>query len=476
MFFIIKLHPEIIVKSRSVRWRWIKRLNQNILKVLRDVDEDVTARYFWDKIELNCSAKKYDSCKKRLQDIPGINSILEAESFNLPLDDGIAFICEKAVKYYAEKIKNRSFVVRVKRVGSHDFSSVDAEREVGHALLEAQPSARVNLKNAEVILRFEIIQDVLHLIHSKVPGMGGFPLGSQDPVLSLISGGFDSPVAAQACLNRGSIVHFLFFNFGGNAHKVGVQQVAFYLWQRYASSHQAFFYTVDLGGLLAQLAKREDQSANGVILKRAMLKIAFALSSKLKIKAVVTGESVAQVSSQTLSNLATIDKAFAGLVLRPLIVSDKSTIIEQAEKIGTAVFARSMPEYCGAISSKPSVSVSIKQATKLEFLLEDQWFDEALESLERVRVSDIIEQVNAQPPIEVIDSPDGVEIIDIRVIKQPIKAATHHIPFYDLNSLFKKLDQGKRYALYCEKGVMSQLHAAYLKERGMQNVCVYRPK
>ncbi|MEZ5483121.1 MAG: hypothetical protein R3E73_13495 [Porticoccaceae bacterium] len=183
--------------------------------------------------------------------------------------------------------------------------------------------------------------------------LGGFPLGTQIRVMSLISGGFDSTVSSFLTMKRGLRTHFLFFNLGGRAHEVGVKEVAFYLWNRYSGSHRVRFITVPFEDVVAEILTSVENSQMGVILKRMMLRAGTRIADEMDVAALVTGEAVAQVSSQTLANLAVIDSVTEKLVLRPLITFDKNDIIDIARKIGTEEFAAKIRD-CGVISLNPT--------------------------------------------------------------------------------------------------------------------------
>ncbi len=116
------------------------------------------------------------------------------------------------------------------------FSSIDVERYVGGGLISMLfESARVKLTDPEVTVHLEVEDDRLLLIKGRYEGIGGFPIGTQEDVLSLISGGFDSGVSSYMLMRRGCRVHYCFFNLGGAAHEIGVRQVAHYLWNRLAA-------------------------------------------------------------------------------------------------------------------------------------------------------------------------------------------------------------------------------------------------
>ena len=206
--------------------------------------------------------------------------------------------------------------------------------------------------------------------------LGGFPLGCLDSVLSLISGGFDSAISSYLCIKRGLRTHYCIFNLGGKAHELAVKELAWFLWMKYHTSHCVKFVTVPFENVIAEILGKIDNAQMGVVLKRMMLRAAEQVAKKLKIEALVTGESVAQVSSQTLANLAVVDVAVQFLELRPLCTMDKQDIIDMSRRIGTEEFSKNIPVYCAVISNKPTTRATRRpmnyQETKFDFTILDE--------------------------------------------------------------------------------------------------------
>ena len=282
-------------------------------------------------------------------------------------------------------------------------------------------------------------------------------------------------------IKRGLKTHFIFFNLGGIAHEIGVKQVAYYLWNKFGSSHRVSFISVPFDDVVTEIFKSVSQPYMGVMLKRLMLKASEKIADSMGIDALVTGESVAQVSSQTLRNLALIDQCTNKLVLRPLAMMSKPDIIDIAYKIGTRRFAESMPEYCGVISKNPVTHGSYERMEKEASHFDYSILDEAVKKSVFVNVDEIDQDVNEIGQMEIVtDLKSGdYTVIDIRQTPDCIETScqTLKIPFYDLKNQFKKLPQDKTYLFYCDKGIMSQLHAQYLRDsEGFSNIKVYRPE
>jgi thiamine biosynthesis protein ThiI len=380
MKFIVKFFPEITIKSRPVRKQFVKRLYDNLRKLLRAIDPDVEVVRDWDKLTVVSS----DFDEQRMQEFivvlsntPGIAHFLDVKEF--PLGD-LQDIFEKTRQLWGDKLAGKTFAVRCRRVGQHDFSSGDIERHVGGGLNQHCDTGGVELRKPDVTVRLDVRDDRLYVVNQRHEGLGGFPLGSLDSVLSLISGGFDSTVSTYLTMKRGMRTHFCFFNLGGRDHEIGVKEVALYLWMKYGASSRVKFVIVPFENVVSEILKNVDDSQMGVVLKRMMLRAADQVAGELEVKALVTGESVAQVSSQTLTNLSVIDSVIDTLVLRPLITSDKGDIIDVARKIGTEKFAAVMPEYCGVISVKPTTRAKPERIEHQEKKFDFSVLEEAVNS------------------------------------------------------------------------------------------------
>ena len=481
MKFIIKLFPEIMIKSESVRKRFVKILTSNIRNVLTKYDDTVAVIKHWDYIEVR---SKIDAnlpmLIEQLQRIPGIHHFLQVEEKPFA---NLHEIFEQTLSDVASQLENKTFCVRVKRKGKHEFNSLEAERYIGGGLNQHIASAKVQLKNPDVTVRIEIEDDKMMLVRARYEGIGGYPIGTQEDVLSLISGGFDSGVSSYMLLRRGSRVHYCFFNLGGAAHEIGVKQMAYHIWQRYGSSHKVRFVAINFEGVVGEILENVDNGQMGVVLKRMMVRAASKIAQRFDIQAIVTGEALGQVSSQTLTNLRLIDEAAEVLVLRPLITHDKEKIIAMAKHIGTDDIAKSMPEFCGVISKNPTVKAIRAKIEQEEGNFNFAVLESAVENAQYLDIRQIAEQtekdVVSVDAVSVLGANDV--IIDIRspeeIDENPLhieNQAMIQLPFYKLSGQFAELDQSKNYVLYCERGVMSKLQALYLKESGFNNVSVFK--
>ncbi|RDF09768.1 tRNA uracil 4-sulfurtransferase ThiI [Haemophilus sputorum] len=483
MKFIIKLFPEIMIKSDSVRKRFIKILTSNIRNVLLRETENVAVIRNWDFIEVRAKvAEEAPMVLDLLQRTPGIHHILEVEEYPF---ETMHDIFEQTLAQVRPQLEGKTFCVRVRRKGKHEFRSLDVERYVGGGLNQHIESARVKLTQPDVTIRIDIEHDKMLLVKARHEGLGGYPIGTQEDVLSLISGGFDSGVSSYMLIRRGSRVHYCFFNLGGAAHEIGVKQMAYHIWSRYSTSHKVRFVAINFENVVGEILEKVDNGQMGVVLKRMMVRAASKVAQRFDIQAIVTGEALGQVSSQTLTNLRLIDKAADALVLRPLITHDKEQIIAMAKTIGTDDIAKSMPEFCGVISKNPTVKAIESRILEEEGHFNFDVLEEAVQQAQYLDIREIAQQTEQEVTSVETTSELGENdvILDIRSPEETeespftLEGVTVKVfPFYKLSSQFGSLDQSKQYLLYCQRGVMSKLQALYLKENGFSNVKVFRMK
>lgn len=488
MKFVARLHAEITIKSRTVRKRHGKVLTNNLRKVLARDDADVYVKWLWDRIEVTATAHAGASStdvrrtiSEGLACTPGISWFAEVQERELSDFDSIA---TWVGAHWIEQLHGKSFAVRVKRKGHHDFNSQQLERYLGGYLLKQTQGSRVQLKDADVEIPIQITDNIVHLVGKRQQGLGGFPIPTQETVVSLMSGGFDSSVASFEFIRRGARTHFCFFNLGGDAHEVAVRQISHYLWQRYSSSHPIKFVSIDFAPVVEDILTHCDNGLMGVVLKRQMLRAAERVARYLKAQALVTGEAIGQVSSQTLSNLRVIDAATDAVVLRPLITRDKQEIVDIAKQIGTEPLAKSIPEYCGVISVKPTVRAPVDDVHAEEAKLDMSLLKRVVDDAQVLSMADIAAQAAEKTELQPSAVEEGTErvIIDIRnqdeIDEQPLSVdlQVKEIPFFKLQSEFVKLDASRHYLLYCSQGVMSKMQALLLQESGHTNVSVYKPE
>jgi thiamine biosynthesis protein ThiI len=228
-----------------------------------------------------------------------------------------------------------SFRIETQR-GDKTFplNSPEINRRLGAAVKE-RSTARVDLTHPELTVFVEILPRDAFFGFNKIPGDGGLPVGASGRVVSLISGGIDSPVAAYRMLQRGCRLIFVHFHSAPYLDKTSQEKVRQLVTALTRHQFQSRLYMVPFGEIQRQIVAAVNRPLRVILYRRMMLRIAEGLARKEKAKALVTGESLGQVASQTLENMAVIQQAATLPILRPLVGMDKQEIIDQARRIGT---------------------------------------------------------------------------------------------------------------------------------------------
>ncbi len=283
-------------------------------------------------------ARAVEAVARRLQDVFGISSVSPAHGVTSDPDA----IVSVARQVLAQALIGRApeqvdgFRVATKRADkSFPLTSADLDRYVAERVLPDFPALSVRLKDPELRLGIEVRAERTYVFARRLPGLGGLPVGTQGRVLALISGGFDSPVAAWLAMKRGCEVQFVTFHsspyIGEPAKKKVVDLV------RVLARYQArcALFVVPFAEVQLAVKAAGNEAYRTVLYRRMMQRIASRIASSEGARALVTGESLGQVASQTLENLALIESAAELTVLRPLIAYDKQETIALARRIGT---------------------------------------------------------------------------------------------------------------------------------------------
>lgn len=464
MKFLAKISGEIATKSPPVRRQMIRFLRRNLAAKFPNAKISGAWDHFFLETDADISAE--------IRHFPGLSKIHQILEFDFEsLDD----LFQKIRPLFLEKLFQKRFCVRVRRAGKHDFRSIDAEKFLGTAFLKTGKTGKIKLKNPDFQIDLEIRDQKCFVLGKKIVGAGGFPIGATGRVLVLLSGGFDSIVAAEMLMKKGAAVDFVFCNLGGTSHEMGVRAVAKFLAKTFSAGHDGYFFSVDFRPVIAEILKKITPRFRGLILKRMMFRAAENL--RKKHAAIVTGESLAQVSSQTLKNLALLDDTVKMPIFRPLFGLSKNEIIARADDFGGGDFARKMPEFCAIISKNPATA-----AKKPQILAEEKKIDENLFTNLAVEKTPI-----SQLKIEKIEMPTRHFLlkneiaIDLRepeeIAEMPLEIAEKiEIPFFEIEKKFPELDPKKKYFLFCERGVVSRATAENLRKSGFQNVGIFLPK
>jgi len=242
---------------------------------------------------------------------------------------------EAALAEYVVDRKFESFGIRARRSDKrHPFRSRDIAERMGH-FVASRTGARVDLGDPELWIDIHVLADEVLVLHERVPGPGGMPSASAGRAMSLISGGIDSPVASYELMRRGAKLDFVHFHSAPFTSGASVDKVRDLVARLARHQGRSTLFVVPFGELQTELVQQAPSEPRIILYRRFMLRVAEQLAERRRALALVTGESLGQVSSQTLANLDTINRVAKLPVLRPLIGMDKQDIIFRAQQIDT---------------------------------------------------------------------------------------------------------------------------------------------
>ena len=375
---VIIRYSELGLKSERVRRRMERALIEHLGRALPGVRVSRERG----RIFLHTSSRE---AVERASRVFGVASVSPAEVVSAEFEE----LLKAGLEFALPRVRGRSFALRVRRVGEHEYRSTDIARELGRRILREADGARVELKKPEVEVFVEVRGDRAYLYDEVLRGVGGLPYGTQGKVLALVSGGIDSPVAAWMMMRRGCEVSVLFMNpqpLVDERTPKRAEQVVEVLasW----ASERLRMYVSPYGEVLLKLLKAEDYRMGCVLCKRMMYRVGERIAAREGALALVTGESLGQVASQTLSNLAAISASVRVPVLRPLIAMDKEEIIALARRIGTYGISVQPANCCLGPPPKPVTRATAERAESAEEGLEvEAMADELAERAELREVS-----------------------------------------------------------------------------------------
>ena len=333
-------YAEVGLKGRN-RPRFEKTLCENLERALRPLGR-AKARRLYGRILVDApDGAAPEAIAERLGRVFGVAYFSVATTFE-PTREAIT----DRVDAFVRSRSFASFGVRVRRVDKAlPFRSNELAGELG-ARIQSRTGARVDLEHPDLWIDLHLLHGEAILLHERMPGPGGLPVRSSGRALALVSGGIDSPVAAWLLAKRGCELSFVHFHSAPWTSDASQRKVRDALTRLGEWTGPARLFMVPFAELQQTLVREAPAEPRIVLYRRFMVRVAEALAEREGALALVTGDSVGQVSSQTLANLDTINRAATLPVLRPLVGSDKGEIIELAKRIGTYEISIEPDEDC----------------------------------------------------------------------------------------------------------------------------------
>ena len=466
--FIVRIASEVANKSNRTRRGFQKRLARNLGDALRATGVRARIRDRWSRLFVTVSDADGPD--------PGAGMDAATRVFGVhsysPVDAVVPAELDEIVRtghdLYRGAVTGRRYAVAARRTGRHPFSSRDIGVHLGAAL---NPYGTVDLTTPEVTVHVEVRDQRVYLFRDRTEGPGGLPVGVQGRAVCLISGGFDSAVAAWLLLKRGVALDYVFCNLAGPAFERSVIEVARVLADRWSYGDRPRIHVVDFGEAVAALQDRVTPRYWQVVLKRLMYRAAEEVAGEIGAEAVVTGESLGQVSSQTLRNLRAIEAAATRPVLRPLVGFDKEEIIRIAGRIGTAALSARIREYCAILEGKPVTAARAVAVDREEAPLDPGLVGRAVAARRVLDLRRLDDDDLRRDYLWVTDPPAGARLIDCRPPQQDDgwrHPGSRRVLPRDFPDLAASLDKDAHYVLFCDNGVQSGQFANLLQTVGYE--------
>jgi thiamine biosynthesis protein ThiI len=315
----------------------------------------------------------------------------------------------------------------------------------------------------------EVRDQRVYLFTDSEPGWRGLPLGSEGRAVALVSGGFDSAVAAWMMLRRGVALDYVFCRLGGPTHQLGALRVMQVIGERWSYGDRPRVYVVPFEDVVHRIRAAARPALWQLVLKRLMYRTAEAVARERRAHAIVTGEALGQVSSQTLRNLRALDGRLSLPLLRPLVGFDKEEIIARSRDIGTHDISATVQEYCDIVPEKPATAASTHHVREDEELV-DLDLPQLLAACQAFDLRKLEPSALAMPDLEVEEIPGAAVVLDVRSVTA--YRAWHwpgalHLDLGEALRLVDRLERDKTYVVYCEIGLKSA-HLAYrMRQAGL---------
>ncbi|HIE79715.1 MAG TPA: tRNA 4-thiouridine(8) synthase ThiI [Nitrospinaceae bacterium] len=387
-------YDEIGLKGRNRKF-FEKCLLRNIKRVLSSGTDDIVYRSPRGRIFLDIPSSFAPECTVRLKSVPGIASF----SIGISMEPDFDAMAELGIQWIEPRLKSgrdaMKFCVKTRRSAkSFPKTSPEVNFEVGSRIMTklSPRGLTVNIKEAEYVLEIEIGSSETVVFDNREPGLRGLPVGSSGNVLCLLSGGIDSPVSAFMMACRGCRVHFVFFDNQPFLGRGGYDKVLILAKKINHFQTRGTLFVVPFQDVQAAIRDHCNEENRVVLYRRMMYRIAAEIADRQGSLALVTGESLGQVASQTLENLAAVSCVTSVSVFRPLIGMNKESIISRAKEIGTyETSIEPQPDCCSVFMPKNPATRS-----KIPFLERDEekisWkelCDDALAKVEIIKVDDL---------------------------------------------------------------------------------------
>ena len=371
-----------LTTKKSNRNQFIKKLNNNILKQINDLNLEI--KYDQSRMFIYVSEAHLDEVVERLNKVFGIHGIVICH----PVDNNIESIKEKTLEILKNEKFNTFKIVTKRSDKAYPIKSNDVNNIIGGFILK-NLECKVDVHNPDIYVNIEIRRDKTFIYTKEINGIGGYPVGIEGKGLLMLSGGIDSPVAGYLALKRGVDLECLYFESPPHTSLLAKEKVIKLASILNEYSKNIKIHIIPFTKLQEEIYKNIDDTYMITILRRMMYRIAFKVAKKRNCKVIINGESIGQVASQTLTSMNVINSVTNYPIIRPVACLDKLEIINIAKKIGTYETSILPYEDCCTIfvPRHPVINPDINKAVSFEQLIDyETLINECINNMETITI------------------------------------------------------------------------------------------
>lgn len=378
---IIIKYAELNTKKDNINY-FLSILKDNIKLNINNID----IKFDRGRMFISTSDENYNYVLDKLKNIFGIHEI--NLGYKLNTKD-----IKEIEKSLIELIKNKefkTFKVETKRSDkSYSMTSMEVSKYLGGVILSSKKNISVDVHNPEILINVEIRFNETYIYFDKVKGLGGYPVGSLGKGMLMLSGGIDSPVAGYLALKRGVRIEGVYFESPPHTSEGAKNKVKSLCKQLTNYSGYIKLHIVNFTNIQESIYKNIPHDYLITIMRRMMYRITERLAKKYNCKAIINGESVGQVASQTLTSMSVINNVTNMPVIRPVACLDKLEIIDLAKKISTYEISILPFEDCCTIfvPDHPVINPELKKTQEYEKLIDvDALIEDALNNTKTIKI------------------------------------------------------------------------------------------
>lgn len=381
--FIICHYAEIGLKGKNRKF-FEERLIQNIKQALPEGSFKNVKRISGRILVYLTGSCEESEIEKALKIVFGLAYFAFAQE----AEQNIESISEKSVEILQSENFETFRIDATRSNKEFELTSQQINEQAGGAVIE-KLNKKVKLKNPDITLFVQIVEKFAFVFTKKIKGLGGLPVGTSSKAVSLLSGGIDSPVASFLAMKRGVEIVFCHFHAIPYVSKESIDKVKQLAKLLVRHQGKAKLYLVPFGDIQKEILLKTKPDYRVILYRRLMFKISEEVAKKEKAKALVTGESIGQVASQTIENIAVISEISFLPILRPLITYDKEEIIKKAKEIGSYELSILPHQDCCArfLPKHPATKADLLKVKKEEEKLDVKKLVEA--AIKNIKIEEI---------------------------------------------------------------------------------------